>query len=377
MIILKEYKDIVLNLKKGEIEKRHIIDLEEKLNNFIKNLDYILRDIKNNVNIWESYHNDLNTNYEELNEIIRDLPQNVDRYELNKIVNKIDEELITNVNTLANSKSYFDKITQRTKEAVGDIEKILDELSQYVKDNEKIPYIFGALDERLSFIRGRMNEIEKYIEKWSKKKSQPTHEYIKKYYELANELEKLAPENINPFINRVRNIQYYTKIQIEKAREHYKNLEDLFKHINDLKEEISEIKKNIDDYKKDLKERIEKEVKEELEEERRKHARYRKGMGYIINAVTGTGSGMVFSYFNIPKIYGIPAGTILSTLTGKFFEGEWALSKKEKDKEEKKKEDTILSLAKNIGPHLLIGGVSTLTGYLIMDYLKKNKFGRK
>jgi len=377
MIILKEYKDIVLNLKKGEIEKRHIIDLEEKLNNFIKNLDYILRDIKNNVNIWESYHNDLNTNYEELNEIIRDLPQNVDKYELNKIVNKIREELLVNVDTMADSKSYFDKITQRTKEAVGDIEKILDELSQYVKDNEKIPYIFGALDERLSFIRGRMNEIEKYIEKWSKKKSQPTHEYIKKYYELANELEKLAPENINPFINRVRNIQYYTKIQIEKAREHYKNLEDLFKHINDLKEEISEIKKNIDDYKKDLKERIEKEVKEELEEERRKHARYRKGMGYIINAVTGTGSGMVFSYFNIPKIYGIPAGTILSTLTGKFFEGEWALSKKEKDKEEKKKEDTILSLAKNIGPHLLIGGVSTLTGYLIMDYLKKNKFGRK
>jgi len=377
MIILKGYKDIVLNLKKGEIEKRHIIDLEEKLNNFIKNLDYILRDIKNNVNIWESYHNDLNTNYEELNEIIRDLPQNVDKYELNKIVNKIREELIINVNTLANSKSYFDKITQRTKEAVNDIEKILDELSQYVKDNEKIPYIFGALDERLSFIKGRMNEIEKYIEKWSEKKSQPTHEYIKKYYELANELEKLAPENINPFINRVRNIQYYTKIQIEKAREHYKNLEDLFKHINDLKEEISEIKKNIDDYKKDLKERIEKEVKEELEEERRKHARYRKGMGYIINAVTGTGSGMVFSYFNIPKIYGIPAGTILSTLTGKFFEGEWALSKKEKDKEEKKKEDTILSLAKNIGPHLLIGGVSTLTGYLIMDYLKKNKFGRK
>ena len=377
MIILKEYKDIVLNLKKGEIEKRHIIDLEEKLNNFIKNLDYILRDIKNNVNIWESYHNDLNTNYEELNEIIRDLPQNVDKYELNKIVNKIREELLVNVDTMADSKSYFDKITQRTKEAVGDIEKILDELSQYVKDNEKIPYIFGALDERLSFIRGRMNEIEKYIEKWSKKKSQPTHEYVKKYYELANELEKLAPENINPFINRVRNIQYYTKIQIEKAREHYKNLEDLFKHINDLKEEISEIKKNIDDYKKDLKERIEKEVKEELEEERRKHARYRKGMGYIINAVTGTGSGMVFSYFNIPKIYGIPAGTILSTLTGKFFEGEWALSKKEKDKEEKKKEDTILSLAKNIGPHLLIGGVSTLTGYLIMDYLKKNKFGRK
>ncbi|MFZ8848610.1 MAG: hypothetical protein ACO2O4_05300 [Minisyncoccia bacterium] len=377
MIILKEYKDIVLNLKKGEIEKRHIIDLEEKLNNFIKNLDYILRDIKNNVNIWESYHNDLNTNYEELNEIIRDLPQNVDKYELNKIVNKIREELLVNVDTMADSKSYFDKITQRTKEAVGDIEKILDELSQYVKDNEKIPYIFGALDERLSFIRGRMNEIEKYIENWSKKKSQPTHEYVKKYYELANELEKLAPENINPFINRVRNIQYYTKIQIEKAREHYKNLEDLFKHINDLKEEISEIKKNIDDYKKDLKERIEKEVKEELEEERRKHARYRKGMGYIINAVTGTGSGMVFSYFNIPKIYGIPAGTILSTLTGKFFEGEWALSKKEKDKEEKKKEDTILSLAKNIGPHLLIGGVSTLTGYLIMDYLKKNKFGRK
>ena len=377
MIILKEYKDIVLNLKKGEIEKRHIIDLEEKLNNFIKNLDYILRDIKNNVNIWESYHNDLNTNYEELNEIIRDLPQNVDKYELNKIVNKIREELLVNVDTMADSKSYFDKITQRTKEAVGDIEKILDELSQYVKDNEKIPYIFGALDERLSFIRGRMNEIEKYIENWSKKKSQPTYEYIKKYYELANELEKLAPENINPFINRVRNIQYYTKIQIEKAREHYKNLEDLFKHINDLKEEISEIKKNIDDYKKDLKERIEKEVKEELEEERRKHARYRKGMGYIINAVTGTGSGMVFSYFNIPKIYGIPAGTILSTLTGKFFEGEWALSKKEKDKEEKKKEDTILSLAKNIGPHLLIGGVSTLTGYLIMDYLKKNKFGRK
>jgi uncharacterized protein YoxC len=375
MIILKEYKDIVSNLKKAQEFKNP----EDQLNLIVNILEGILEDYEWRLKRLSQHHDNIKNLSEELDEIIKTLPQGVKGEILDNAYSAISRTINNNLYEIASFKEEVKYQKEEMNDLLDRSKSLLDEILKKPSYDTTLKAQLYDIYSNLDNIEQKMELLEKITSKWER--NEYNFNFIEKHlnniYRSIEEIKKNTPENLESFQKYLHEIKRTITDYSNDLQGHYKNLENTIKTIKEFKESVKEIKKNLDKYKDQLREEFKKEAREEFEEERRKHERYRRGMGYIINAVTGTGSGMAFSYFNVPKIYGIPAGTILSTLVGKFFEGDWASTKKKKVEDEKKKEDTILSLAKNIGPHLLIGGLSTFTGYLIMDYLKKNKFGRK